>query len=548
MSTPRNSAILLVLLLAACGGEEPPPAVQDAGVKPAFEPKATAAQEQALANALHKKHVESTPPVECAECHRIVGRGVDQPKKHRCLGCHQENESAIHAKVASAKATECLSCHDFLAELVDPWTCATCHVEGGAPKGTKTPTAAPQVKVHAKEWCGNCHVPHGSDALDPRPCLDCHDDKAARHRKVELTGAEQCVECHAGHQPAKVAARQCATCHKDDVATGPALFEGHDGCLTCHTPHDAPARVKACSSCHEGVQILGAAEAKEHRECSSCHDPHRVKQAPLASCQGCHKEITAKHSPHEKMGQCAGCHPIHPGEGQRLVKASRCSSCHDQAKTETSFHAGGLACSSCHVAHEFDLRQAGAQLCNSCHGVVPAGTKRLGDSVKVKPVEGHTDCAKCHVQGAHAPSKSPVACGKCHEPQLAAITPGHENCVQCHAPHEGSVGKQCLDCHLDVSKSRHSVPKMTAKCNDCHRPHGPEGPAQPKACVECHTQALPGMHQHPEHKTCSDCHDFHDKGPRRGRTSCLEPCHQNMVNHEPKAQSCRTCHPFGDDQ
>jgi hypothetical protein len=536
--------LMLLALVAACGGEEARPEAIDAAPPAPRVVQPTPEQERALVNPLHRAHLEASKPAGCGNCHRIVGHARDLPTTHRCLGCHPSNNSAIHASVQDDQARECLTCHNFLARAEDPWTCATCHITGEDVRQIEIKTLAPKIEVHGREWCGNCHVPHGETAVAPRACVECHRETEIRHRKVELVGPQQCQECHQGHEPGASAVGMCASCHKEKST---ATFKGHDACATCHQPHDARTPIKSCNGCHEQTRTLGAPHVGEHARCQSCHDSHRVKAAPVESCRTCHATIEAKHPPDARQRTCAGCHPIHSARGQRapLARAQSCASCHVQARTETGFHAGGVTCVTCHRPHAFAMRGAGLELCSGCHG--GANKPRAGQAAHVMPVKGHDDCAKCHREAAHAPASPTPGCETCHAPEQRSLTRGHEKCKGCHRPHDGGVKATCSSCHARKETGLHSAAtlKRKATCQSCHRAHGPGGATAPMACASCHQQQLPGMHQHAAHRDCTSCHGFHEQGPRKGRTACLEPCHTAQVNHEPAAQSCTGCHPFG---
>jgi hypothetical protein len=442
--------------------------------------------------------------------------------------------------VRDESARECLTCHNFMAPEQDPWTCASCHVAGQDVRQVEFATQAPKVEVHGAEWCGNCHVPHGESAMEPQGCYQCHAQKQARHRS-QLPDPKQCQDCHVGHERGAQAGRRCASCHVK--VTSSATFAGHDRCTTCHAPHDQAAPVKSCAGCHGGTRTLGAPEVAEHARCQSCHDPHRVQSSPSERCQSCHDKLEVKHPRDAKLGACAGCHPIHTPRA-RPVAAADCTSCHKEARSDTGFHAGGVSCTSCHERHAFSLAGAGAALCTTCHGRGSSGRR----AVSIAAAKGHSDCTQCHRQGAHAPAAPTPACASCHRDEQQTMTRGHAKCADCHTTHAGSVVKQCASCHAEKRGGIHAAQKIAgrATCQSCHRAHGPKGPAAPQACTTCHKGGeLPGMHQHGKHRDCASCHGFHDKGPRQGRTACLQPCHTNMVKHEPAAQSCTGCHPFG---
>ncbi|MBI2376563.1 MAG: hypothetical protein HYV07_21385 [Deltaproteobacteria bacterium] len=557
----------------ACGGDEPPPPANapvvriDAGSS--FEGKPTPEQEKALGAALHRAHLEAEKePAACRDCHRIEGdeRG---PQTHRCLSCHEDQKSAVHARVSEEDAKECLSCHDFLATDANPWSCGRCHVQKHAdPDARKAFSNAPLIPVHGDEACGACHQAHGDAPLLRSSCLECHEDSTTHHQKGKLRDPDQCLECHRGHEKAssiKAPPDRCAACHTREPARAAststaargrrfasAVFTGHDVCLVCHKPHGLTRR-EPCAGCHEEKSVVVGATAKEHQLCESCHPPHEVRSGRSNPCVKCHDKIpTTTHPKDERLGECAGCHPIHPIAGALLPPRS-CVSCHEPPKAGV-IH-GGAPCESCHKPHDFKLAPATSpEICAPCH---VAGAAKSGSSKLVRAIKDHSVCQECHDKPAHAPLQfarpfapagSPRStqlgptCERCHAEELETAPKGHEKCLDCHRPHEGTSKKTCVECHEERGAGIHS--KERGACEKCHRPHGPKGVESPLPCKKCHDAPLPFLHKAADHGECKDCHTFHG-APRAGRARCLGSCHAKQATHEPNAKACIACHPFG---
>ncbi|MBI2376564.1 MAG: hypothetical protein HYV07_21390 [Deltaproteobacteria bacterium] len=555
LGPPARAAICALVTLAACDGQAPLPDRHDAPEARVATTKPTEDQTRALSNVLHKKHLSANPPAECADCHRPERSGPapkDDPM--RCRGCHDKLALKMHWNLVSAEApaaeTECTSCHEFLSEKVNPWSCSGCHVQTLLdPTRTASSANAPHVVIHGKEWCGECHAPHGKNKTAEKPCLDCHDHAKIRHGKKPFSERSTCLECHKQHLPGSAANDQCADCHLKPqgtykAITSAAIVPGHDACSKCHEPHHH-APIKTCESCHEGrVFTLGSDTSADHRTCMKCHDPHRARPTAIEGCVRCHT-LDPKHPPDEKTGLCVRCHPVHPKKGEPMRKAAPCVPCHQEAPTMMSMHK--VVCGGCHRPHGFAGEMSGPDFCLKCHGPAAKIEKGLmpGSRMpkRVSLRTGHKVCEDCHADAAHKPQMDALPCGRCHEEVAKSLGKGHDPCVKCHQPHDGELFKKCLDCHDDKAKTRHTVPEMKEPCGSCHRPHGPKGPTEPKPCKSCHARTLPGMHAEPRHTECKDCHSFHDQGPRKGRTFCLK-CHETQVNHEPEAQSCNACHPF----
>ena len=586
-SALRVAALLGLGLGLAVGCRPPaeaptPPAAPDARV----EPTPTEKQEKALANPLHRAHLDAEEPSACRDCHRIEGSEDPLDRAtHRCLGCHEDSASVVHAQVADPEARECLSCHEFWAAEADPWACTDCHGALDAPTTERTRrTASVEAlraeasapRVHQSE-CQACHAPHGegktTPGIDAESCVDCHAEERAslpsgfHHASGEgdaaLDEPAACLECHGGHEAGAAAADACAGCHDDRPAS---VFEGHDRCVDCHRPHAERSGFRACRSCHDDQSTAFSDRHAEHDRCASCHEPHAVVRSAQRRCVTCHEEpATAvdRHPPDEDHGACAGCHTAHPSLGEAPggpPEQVECAGCHTEkdlfpgpsgAPSDTALHAG-VRCQACHQPHRFDLGAAGSPLCASCHlqpasrfATLPLEAEARKEPVLVTPPSSdHGDCQTCHEEGHHHPDAAPKACDSCHEDQRRGASMGHDQCLDCHAPHEGELAKTCLDCHqTKVAMGRH--PLQLGECADCHGAHAAAAKPEPSSCEGCHDQPLPLMHNQEGHETCGDCHEFHDLRRAGSRASCAAgECHDGLEDHEPEATKCAGCHPF----
>ncbi|MBK8010924.1 MAG: hypothetical protein IPK13_06210 [Deltaproteobacteria bacterium] len=549
--------------LAACAPDPPsPPAKVERREKATVLPREpTPEQKKALANELHKAHMEAEKdPTECRDCHRIEGEARPSAP-HRCLGCHEDQATEVHAKLKSAEGLECLACHNFTAEKVDAWACATCHVKKSLDPKLSQKFSAKLIEIHGDEACSTCHAPHAEPSLKPGQCLECHETQSSRHHAKALKDPDQCLECHKSHEPAASVlnpTNRCRSCHADDRPRR-ALFKGHDDCTSCHRPHDS-AIARDCRSCHKD-KVVDGEPIEDHRACLNCHNPHARQGAARKTCIGCHQRTLVAHPADEGKGACVGCHPMHEEKPlRRTVAVAACHTCHEKASTDAAFH-GGALCTSCHKPHDFDLKgQVQERFCRTCHfdgTSKPEGSKahRIETAkdaampLEAKPilvVHGHEACEKCHTQAAHVPTEGLATCGSCHEAEQASLVEGHDKCLECHEPHRGAVKETCLGCHTDRKKGVHA--NEVADCGKCHRPHGPGGTSTPLACVSCHDKALPLLHRVEQHRECIQCHVFHGDRPKIARATCLESCHSELSLHEPKAKTCTGCHPFGGGQ
>jgi hypothetical protein len=553
---------------------------------------------------LHRVHVDS-PGRTCADCHDFPSQTFTTPSEERCVGCHPDNQPALHAESRTG-ADGCLTCHDFLAAdgevgaggpdpappvggaararsrpLIEgpDVDCAGCHVEAqGAHRA---------IDVHIDQDCLRCHTAHAARparAEAKAECLECHAEQATRHTGG-VRGNETCQGCHAPHEPGQKAAATCADCHakanaKTSAIPAGAIFAGgHDACVTCHVGHDIGRETAAdCRSCHDEQPVL-AAKVTGHQECTSCHDPHAPLAAPASRCVSCHSKVSPQHPPGGGKS-CVGCHPPHDSATRDAVVALACTgACHKSTREKPLGHASAK-CVDCHRPHRFavslDAKHGGARdFCLDCHD------QPIGDAREVKTSAGHSACDGCH-KDPHAPTAPRPACGTCHDKKAASVSAGHADCGRCHETHTGArhaiakdcaschgpeattapvghrdcsschdthSGKQkqmCSSCHADRAAGVHL--SIDGGCRSCHRPHGPDGTAAPPTCTSCHeTRKLPAMHTIADHQDCAKCHTPHAERSI-GRATCLAGCHAEQKNHEPGATACQACHPFGDER
>ncbi|MBK9032516.1 MAG: hypothetical protein IPL61_14600 [Myxococcales bacterium] len=497
---------------------------------------------------LHHAHVRGSEPVACRACHDVAVDGFARPDRERCLGCHPARKAALHAAVEAADVIDdkdprqCTRCHDFLDTRPTAdraWECQECHAQPHSDDMMVSGTTA--------ETCGRCHSPHGDEALAPKACIGCHETQTTAHQTTDDPGTGSCLACHRQHDAKENAIGRCVECHltKAPRVSAAALFPGgHVTCIGCHTPHTFSKRtVKACTSCHANQVALAAARVGAHRDCRNCHDQHDVATNAQQSCVRCHERVSPKHPKNAHGDACLGCHPPHPRRAETASAAVACSTCHTKAASDRAFH-NGARCNDCHHEHDFKLVLQ-PSLCLGCHAA------RVGQAAAVAVSTGHGDCTRCHGGQPHAPA-APPRCATCHQPQGATVPKGHADCTSCHDQHSGELKRRaatCTACHPDRKQGPHVAIK--GGCQNCHRPHAPTNPATPGAlgppkpppCATCHRVAeLAGLHQQPQHATCTDCHQPHGPPPTT-RAACLR-CHAAQQTHQPTADSCVGCHPF----
>jgi hypothetical protein len=146
------------------------------------------------------------------------------PKQHEyCAVCHKETVQDFLAHPHFQKGMECRVCH---GESTQHRT-SEGHAE---PDRIAAPHEIPAL-------CGGCHQGKGTV-----PILA--EYSASKHGQLVLAQAKtrspHCGTCHGVHtvRDAKAIEAQCGRCH----AQRPAACSTTASCVTCHTPHNFPAR------------------------------------------------------------------------------------------------------------------------------------------------------------------------------------------------------------------------------------------------------------------------------------------------------------------
>jgi predicted CXXCH cytochrome family protein len=181
-------------------------------------------------------------------------------------------------------------------------------------------------------------------------------------------------------------------------------------------------------------------------------------------------------------------------------------------------------CTMCHEAPTsrtpFKTRQAGADLCRTCHSQKMAA---MLDKTRVHQPVAEGACLACH--GPHASKdkgllkgNAVAVCGECHVDTIrrqavsvtkhAPIAAG--DCGSCHDAHGGNAPllfknangiEMCGQCHDWQKHSTHPIgdkvkdPRnmnLVLQCSSCHRAHGSEYkhmipyPTTTAMCTNCH--------------------------------------------------------------
>jgi hypothetical protein len=513
---------------------------------------------------------------DCASCHEDPHAGEFTAA---CASCHgQETWDGLASlghetflPLVGAHALACTRCHaegephalaivGDKAKRPEPRDCVACHESPHTPgfrAGTATLAALP-----AGQACVTCHLPehasfHERDLLgmtsaqhattgfaldsphDGLACTDCHDPaRKLFGRRYPGRTAEQCSVCH-------------ADVHGGQFATGP--FADQE-CTACHAAtHWEPSDFDEEKHARAALELTG-----KHLEiaCEECHEkPAAVAGAPEpprefrgtpSDCDACHADAHdgsfddfVADLPAPTHGQCERCHDA------KLFADAAASFDHEGF---TGFAVRGAhaesECSVCHATRA-EPDEAGRTFgrveerfgtfggCVTCHAD-PHGGRFDEEQGYPAEVEGHTDCARCHVEssfralprefdhgywtgfalaGAHAAA----SCSACHEP-----LPGQNRFGRTSAE---AVGAQCADCHEDPHAGQFADDFGQSECARCHASE-PEnflvfdhekdarfalGEAHAElACDACHPSArkadLAFVQYRPLGTECRDCH------------------------------------------
>lgn len=229
--------------------------------------------------------------------------------------------------------------------------------------------------------------------------------------------------------------RTCLECHEDSVDTGDFVksVHGRNACTSCHTEivdlyrHTAgEIEIKPvdCTSCHlqQATQHNSSVHLQNDINCTGCHTEYHAiahwdgnRNQIVATCQQCHDTEAYQASAHGKAvaarntdaPDCGDCHTLHavvalgelsPAELKQF-SADSCIACHDNeevmAENGVSTHAVETYLESYHGKNYslgFPEQSAVCADCHRAHGVLPndhADSSLYGDNL----IE---TCAQCH--------------------------------------------------------------------------------------------------------------------------------------------------------
>ncbi|MDO8312531.1 MAG: cytochrome C [Sideroxyarcus sp.] len=530
------------------------------------------AKEEEFCEKCHKKFDKAAQSRMCMDCHKDVGKDVDEKKGYHgrmeqgkeCKECHPDHKGR-DAKVAEfdhkkfdhkltdyvlkgghlGEKAKCDSCHKADKKFRDaPSYCNECHKKDDKHKGGLGTDCG---KCHVdKDWkttefdhdktkfkllgkhievkCVKCHIDNKFKDT-PKTCVACHkkDDEKAHKGKL----GPDCAKCH-GEKDWK-------TTKFDHDKTDFKLLGKHVEvkCAKCHIDNKYKDTPKLCNACHKKDDDK-AHKGKFGPKCETCHNEKDWKEILFDHDKKTKFPLLGKHRAPVK---CTACHK---GDLYKDKLLMTCVSCHK--KDDDKAHKGnfGPKCESCHTEKDwkeilFDhdkktkfplLGKHRAPLkCSACH---------KGDLYKDKLA---MDCFSCHEKDDKHKTQEGKKCETCHGAESwFKTTFDHQRmskypllgrhvlvaCKKCHlAPTFKDASKECMGCHEkdDVHKRR-----LGTECQLCHSTRSwqawdfdhnktnfkLDGPHKKTAqkCYSCHSK--PMAKQVVTSTACGSCHDRED--------------------------------------
>jgi hypothetical protein len=479
------------------------------------------AKEEEACEKCHKKFDKKAQSGMCMDCHKDVGKDVNEKRGYHgrldpakeCKECHAEHKGRdFKAAEFDHKKFDHIQTDFPLkgAHLKEKVKCTDCHKEGKKFR-------------EASSYCNDCHKKDdkhkGGLGTD---CAKCHTDKdwkttAFNHDKTKfkLLGKHNDVKCDKCHIDGKYkdTPMQCVSCHKkdDDKAHKGKLGKK---CESCHVERDW----KEIRFDHDKLTKYPLLGKHNDVKCDKCHINNKFKDTPK-QCSSCHKKEGDKAHKGKFGNKCESCHVERDWKEIKFDHGKtkfpllgkhraplKCTSCHkgdiykDKLKTD---------CLSCHEKDDKHKGQEGKK-CESCHNA-DSWTKTTFNHNKMStfPLLGRhflVDCKKCHLAPTFKDAKSD--CWSCHEKDDAKV-------------HKRRFGTECQDCHntrdwmawdFNHNKTNFKLggahKKVANKCYACHMKPMDKKVVLTTACGSCHERD--DVHNGSFGDRCERCHDGDD--------------------------------------
>lgn len=294
----------------------------------------------ALAVVVVAAGVSTSSPAVCASCHGALSNGLKSSphSQQTCYDCHLENGWWDWVGHKALEITVM-----YPARMTNP---------KALPRGGSSLSRKPCMRCHQEiaqgiTKAGGLRIRHGSCAVPPVSCLNCHGSVSHNEatRWIRQPIMEECVLCH---REAK-ADRECDTCHegqleRDRLVKGPWQVTHGKNWRDMH----GMGRLSYCGTCHPTDYCVRCHDVTLPHE-SNFGNTHGTRSLrPTSKCYDCH----------DKKTFCTACHKIEMPHGTSFLKRhssiatsrtdERCGKCHEQSD-----------CKRCHAQHTHPGRADG---------------------------------------------------------------------------------------------------------------------------------------------------------------------------------------------
>ncbi len=398
---------------------------------------------------------------------------------------------------------ECEKCHESYEQVSQPKLCRDCHDKVDEDIKQKRGFHGKNQLVGEDRACKSCHTDHKGRNFD----IVLLDTDTFDHNLSDypLEGAHQgvnCTGCHAPDKKYREAGLKCLDCHKED---DPHKGDLGEKCDDCH-------KVDTWNSAKFDHSKTDFPLVDKHKEvaCASCHPDERYKDIPV-DCYSCHK-----------------LNDVHAG---KYGKA--CDDCHNEKKwSELKFNhnkdtdyplLGRHKRVSCQACHGNDVNRPLKRTCVACHENDDVHRSKNGTECKdCHSVSGWAKLSFDHDKDTDYPLKGEhksASCESCHRGRVDEEL--DDACVACHLGddvHKGEEGKQCEQCHDEVSWTEnvlfnHDLTKFPliglhagTACEQCHL--SSQYKEAPLECNACHESD--DIHKKQLGVECQACHTPND--------------------------------------
>jgi len=285
------------------------------------------ADDQLMANPLHKRTISRADAMPCTGCHgahavkKVPARKEKLSVSQYCLTCHTKPLTrSIDGKTISLAIDEA-----WIKGSVHPsHECTDCHTaySKGSHPSPKTFASGRQLTHAASETCERCHLEKAVK------------EKDSIHAVLLAKGDQRapgCSDCHGSHRVGPGALADtldgvpCRKCHQES-------FDAYRTSVHGMTKPTATAHPPLCAACHTAHDVKPAMASRSPRDmCLSCHPafekdhgqrlPNPKAHLEMVACTACHVPLIYKRSIYLRLTDAATGKLLSDAEVQTLLKA-----------------------------------------------------------------------------------------------------------------------------------------------------------------------------------------------------------------------------------